>query len=180
MPKTPHLITSLGSCRLVPCSCNIEDPDSHNLSTHSVLFDLMVYNCGRVITSNPIVQCHPEEDGFPLESGSCQGFLLLSSWGFFLLATVAPGLLIRDLNLYPDFCCSSYTNWTEMNWIFSDVQILSLQEISELQIFWILSLELNTAWWQDCVIRAKLRSLENSLGFDNSIQRNLNLQWSSC
>lgn len=43
------------------------------LSMHSVLFDFIVYSCGRVLTYNHIIWCQPEEDGFPFEYGFSQG-----------------------------------------------------------------------------------------------------------
>lgn len=50
---------------------------------------------------NPTVRSHPEVDGFPSESGSSEGFVLMSQGVF---VSVASALLLEDLVLYLDFC----------------------------------------------------------------------------
>lgn len=57
-----------------------------NLSTHSVLFDIIVYSCGKVMTHNCTVWCHPEEDCFPFQPGYC--FSILSHLLGIILKTV--------------------------------------------------------------------------------------------
>lgn len=51
------------------------------------------------------IQSHPEEDGFPFESGCSQGFFLVSSGEIFSLTTDS---LVRDLNAY--FCEAALYN----------------------------------------------------------------------
>lgn len=47
----------------------------------------------------PPNKCHQEDNGFPFESGFCQGISLVLSQGDFFLVTVTPSLLISDQNL---------------------------------------------------------------------------------
>lgn len=49
------------------------------------------------IDQNPTIWCHLEEDRFPFETVSAQGFFLMSSLRDF------PCLLMRDLDLNLDF-----------------------------------------------------------------------------
>lgn len=60
---------------------------------------LLVFTLPRVtvVIYNPTLRCHPEEDTFPFESGSHQGFFLVSFQGVSEMpCLVTSGLLIRD------------------------------------------------------------------------------------
>lgn len=61
-----------------------------------VLFLYSVHRYKRVITYHPTIWCHLQEEGFPFHSD-------IIHWEI-ICATIAPGLLIRNLNLHLDFC----------------------------------------------------------------------------
>lgn len=56
------------------------------------LYSVQLYKCHPKIN-------HPEEDGFPFDSGFSQGFFLKASQGVFFLAILDYGLLIRSINI---------------------------------------------------------------------------------
>lgn len=63
---------------------------------HFVLFLYSVHRYKRVITYHPTIWCHLQEEGFPFHS-------VIVYWEI-ICATIAPGLLIRNLNFHLDFC----------------------------------------------------------------------------
>ncbi|MCJ8728408.1 hypothetical protein PDJAM_G00004170 [Pangasius djambal] len=48
-----------------------------------VQFVITLLHLCTVMICNRTIRCHPQEDGFPFESGSSQGFFLVSSQGVF-------------------------------------------------------------------------------------------------
>lgn len=75
-------------------------PILNRLSAHALMFDFILLYLCTTLVYNLTTGCHPEDNGFPIKSVSTQCFPLFISRNS---ATAASDLLIKDLDLCPDF-----------------------------------------------------------------------------